>query len=303
MVIVGKIWREKWQAFSLYRGGHSLFRTLLRWCIWGLRCALKWPAVVDIAPYSMRLYLLPWWKGCWKAIFLFRERFFEIAEPELEFVHRILKPGDVFIDVGSYHGWYALAASAVVGKSGLVLAFEPNSYAYSLLVRNVALSGRQNVRAFNLALSSTSGRVWLYKGPGDECSSALAFVPGGNDREQVDARRLDDILAELGIGSVTLMKLDVEGSEAAVLRGALSVLSQSRPILVFELYPVVTQRLGVSPRGAWDLLASIGYAFFRVSNRVLCPLPAFPMVPEGTFLNVVAIPSGQERTLVTPATS
>jgi len=299
-MILVETWKEKWRAFSLYRGRRPLFGTLFRWVIWGARCMLKRPAVVDIAQYAMRLYLLPRWKGCWKAIYVFRERFFEIGEPELEYVHRILKPGDVFIDVGSYHGWFALAASAVVGKSALVLAFEPNSHAYSILVRNVALNGSQNVRAFNLALSSTNGKVWLYKGPDDESSSALTFVPGGIGREQVDARRLDDILAELGIDSVALMKLDVEGSEAAVLRGAMSMLSQSRPILVFELYPVVTQRLEVSPRDAWDLLSSIGYAFFRVSDRVLTPLPAFPMVPEGTFLNVVAIPNDQVRTVVTP---
>ncbi len=293
-MIVGKIWWEKWQAFSLYRGRDSLFRALLRWCIWGLRCALKWPAVVDIAPYSMRLYLLPRWKGCWKAIFVFRERFFEISDPELEFVRRILKPGDIFIDVGSYHGWYALAASAVVGESGLVLAFEPNSHAYSILVRNIALSGRQNVRAFNIALSSTRGKAWLYTGPGDESSSALAFVPGGRGGEQVTASRLDDILAESNIREVSALKLDVQGSEAALLKGAMGALKRSRPVVVFEVDPDAAETMAVSPRGAWDLLASLGYAFFRFSDGALTPLPAFPKLQVGTFLNIVAVPPHQE---------
>lgn len=282
----------KWKSFSFYRGGHSLLKTLLLWGVWAIRCLLKWPAIVDIPQYGMRLYLLPRWKGCWKAIYVFRERFFKISDPELEVVRQALKPGDVFIDAGAYHGWYALVASKVVGESGVVLAFEPNPMAYATLVRNVTESGRRNIRTFNMALSSTNGSVWLYKGPGDESPSGLAYVPGGLGREQVTAKRLDDVLAEAEIRRVTLMKLDVQGSEVNVLRGAMGAISQSRPLLIFEVDPAAARRMSVSPRAAWDLLAALGYSFFRVSGDALAILHEFPALQEGAFLNIVAAPSG-----------
>jgi len=236
----------------------------------------------------MRLYLLPKWKGCWKAIYVFRERFFEISDPELELVRQTLKPGDVFIDAGAYHGWYALVASKAVGESGLVLAFEPNPTAYATLQRNVAVSGRRNIRVFNIALSSTSGRAWLYKGPGDESPSALAYVPRGVGREQVTTRRLDDVLAEAEIQRVALMKLDVQGSEVDVLHGALGALRQSWPLLIFEVDPEAARLMGVLPRAAWDVLTTLGYAFFRFQESALVPLGEFPELQEGVFLNVVA---------------
>lgn len=293
--MIGHTLRGKWRAFSYYRGRRSLLGTLLRWGFWGIHCLLKWPAVADVPTYGMRLYLLPRWKGCWKAIYVFRERFFKISDPELDLVKKILKPGDVFIDAGAYHGWYALVASRTVGESGLVLAFEPNPEAFATLTRNIGVNGRLNIRALNVALSNTNGNVWLYKGPGDESPSALAQVPGGNGREQVTARRLDDVLAEANIQRVALMKIDVQGSEADLLHGAMVALRDWRPFLVFEVDPDAARYMGVSPRTAWDLLATLGYVFFRVQDGALIPLSEFPTLQEGTFLNVIASPDGHER--------
>ena len=292
---IAQVWREKWRAFSYYRGRHPLLATLLRWCAWGLRCVVRRPVVIEIPRFGMRLFLLPRWKGCWKAIYVFRERFFEISDPELDLVRTILRPGDVFVDAGAYHGWYSLIAGGAVGGTGLVLAFEPNPEAFAVLERNIALSGQHNIRIFRLALAGAAGTVWLYKGPGDESPSALAYVPGGAGRESVLARRLDDVLAELQVSRVALMKLDVQGAETDLLKGAMGALKQSRPALIFEVDPDAARHMGVSHQAAWEVLTGLGYQFFRFLDGTLVPLTAFPTVPEGTFLNIVALPHGQER--------
>ncbi len=292
-MIVG-IWRRKWQAFSLYRGRQALFSTVLRWGVWGVRCLLKRPAVVDIAQYAMRLYVLPRWKGCWKAIFVFRERFFEISDPELVLLERLLKPQDVFVDAGAYHGWYSLVASRIVGETGLVLAFEPNSESYAILERNIALSSRRNVRTFKVALAGTNREVWLYNGPGDGSPSALAYVPGGTGREQVQAQRLDDVLATLHTRSVALLKLDVQGAEADLLAGAMGILTHARPAVLFEIDPWAAQNMDVSEQAAWSLLVNLGYRFFRLSEGTLIPLHDFPVLQTGTFLNVLAVPKDHQ---------
>jgi FkbM family methyltransferase len=292
---LARVLREKWQVFRLYAGDQSLAVPLLRWGLWAIRCLLRWSAIVEIPGYDMRLVLLPRWKGCWKKIYAFRDRFFKISDPELDLVRMVLRPGDVFVDAGAYHGWYSLVASGAVGGTGLVLAFEPNLEAFAVLERNVALSGQRNIRIFHLALAKATSTVWLYKGPGDESPSALAYVPGGAGRELVLARRLDDVLAELQVSRVALMKLDVQGAEADLLEGAMRTLKQSRPALIFEVDPDAARRMGVSHQAAWGVLMGLGYQFFKFVDGTLVPLAVFPTVPEGTFCNIVAIPHGQER--------
>lgn len=290
---LGRIWREKWQAFSLYRGSHSLPVALFRWCTWALRCLLRLSAVVDIPKYGMRLYLLPHWKGCWKPIFVFREHFFETSDPELEFVRQTLRPGDVFVDAGAYHGWYSLLASMIVGEDGMVLAFEPNSETYEILKRNVALSRCRNVRAFSVALANQTGSASLYRSPGDGSWSALARIDNSVGRESVRTQRLDDIVTRLNLRGVSLMKVDVQGGEAELLLGAADALKRFRPVVIFEVDPAAARAMGVPPHCAWDFLSGLGYRFYRLARGTLVPLAEFPSIPQGKFLNVISIP--QER--------
>jgi FkbM family methyltransferase len=245
----------------------------------------------------MRLYLVPRWKGCWKSIFVFRERFFDISNPEWRFVERVLRPGGVFVDAGAFQGWYTLVASRVVGPEGLAVAFEPNPDAYAILKRNVALNGRRNVRIFNCALSDADGGAVLYRGPDDGVASSLGPVLGGKGQDQVTTRRLDDVVEELKIHKVDFVKIDVEGAEARLLGGAVDVLGKSTPVVLFEVYPAVARNMGVSERAAWDFLGNRGYAFFALAGTDLVPLPEFPSLQGGAFLNVVAIPqaAGVER--------
>ncbi len=270
---------------------------LFRWLMWGVRCLLRVPGVVDIPQYGIRLYLAPRWKGCRKVIFVFREHFFEIEEPELEFTRRFLKQGDVFVDAGAYHGWYTLVASRAVGERGRVVAFEPNPDAFAVLRRNIELNGCRNIQAINAALSHSDGRALFYKSPIDGLASSLARVPGHTGQVEVEARRLDGVLDELNIPGVDFAKIDVEGSEFNALQGGIGVLRASLPTIVLEMNPAAARNVGASERSAWDLLTGLGYRIFRLSGTALVPLTEFPAVTGETFFNVVAIhgvPRGKE---------
>jgi hypothetical protein len=91
------------------------------------------------------------------------------------------------------------------------------------------------------------------------------------------------------------MKIDVEGSEVNLLRGAVGVLTAWRPVVIFELNPAAAATMGVPERAAWDALEALGDAFFRSSADAQLPLPAFPHVPAGTWMNVVAVHSTSGR--------
>jgi len=282
--------QEKRRAFLAHLGDQPLAPALLRWFGWALRCLSRQPAIVEIPRYGMRLFVSPQWKGCWKAIYVFRGRFFEVANPELEFVRGALKPGQVFVDAGAYHGWYAITASRIVGDFGRALAFEPNPDAHAVLVRNVELSRCPNLRVFEAALADAEGEAWLYKGPVDAGSSGLAPMEGWRGQAKVTVRRLDGVLAELGIPRVDMIKVDVQGAEASLLRGAMGMLQTSRPIVIFEIDPTASREMGASVSEAWDMLAHLGYRFFRYASAQLEPLAEFPVVPEGQWINAIAKP-------------
>lgn len=286
---IARVLREKWRVFRFYAGDQPLAGPLFRWGIWAIRCLLRLPAIVEIPRYEMRLALLPRWKGCWKPIYVFRERFFDVTDPELTYVQRRLRPGDVFIDAGGYHGWYTLLASRSVGEGGRVVAFEPNPASFETLTQNLALNGCGNVRALDVALAGVDGSVSLFTGPDDGVASSLGKVQGWEREVRVPARRLDAILKEMDIQHVTLLKIDVEGAELDLLNGAPATLATSRPAVIFEVNPAAARNTGVPEHAAWDLLEGMGYRFFTVSGTALAPLMRFTAPRQGTVLNVVAI--------------
>jgi hypothetical protein len=86
------------------------------------------------------------------------------------------------------------------------------------------------------------------------------------------------------------MKLDVEGAEELVFRGARKILTTAHPAIIFEVNPEAATSLGLSGRGAWDILDGMGYGFFRVLDDV----PPTPLrVPPEFVCNVIALHSSR----------
>lgn len=146
-----------------------------------------------------------------------------------ETLHRLIGPGDVVADVGANLGYMTSLAAARVGPGGRVLAFEPHPRAYELLERNVArwqdIEATGTVELRQVALSDTAGEGELFSGGTDEFELAVASL-GNDERPPVGAgteaiavplARLDEID---GVDQIGVMKVDVEGHEASVLRGA-----------------------------------------------------------------------------------
>src|SRR5690606_37982007 len=126
----------------------------------------------------------------------------------------VTRPGDVFWDVGAHKGFVSLAASRLVGPDGTVIAIEPSSVNRSFLERHLAWNAVDDARVIAAALSDHEGAA-AFGGTG----SSVAFKLGEGS-ERVTVRRLDALAAELGLVGPSVVKLDVEGEEARVLRGA-----------------------------------------------------------------------------------
>lgn len=154
----------------------------------------------------------------------------------------VLKAGDVTVDAGAYKGGYTYWMRRAVGERGAVFAFEPQPAAAAMLRRYVAAFRWTNVTVSESALSSSVGTCTLLT-PGDQGVSPAASLVGaslqpGARALTVPVDPLDKWLARHAPGArVDLLKIDVEGHELDVFRGAERVLREHRPSLLVECEP------------------------------------------------------------------
>lgn len=155
----------------------------------------------------------------------------------LHIIKTCLRQGDIFLDVGANIGLMSLLGARQVKDTGVVYAFEPEPDTFNLLQQNIAINEVQNIRAMNFGLGARQGVEVIYRNCLDNRGMA-SFVKssvGAEGGVEVPVWTLDTFLAEEGIGSVRMMKIDVEGWELEVLKGAQVLLSQSEaPMLCVE---------------------------------------------------------------------
>lgn len=193
------------------------------------------------------------------------QRLYAMGETDLpsrRALTRYLPEGGTFIDVGANVGLYACSMAKRVGPKGHCFAFEPLPRNFGSLLRNVKLNGLHNVDTQRIALSSESGSMILYGPPGDR-----------NDNLGAVGSRLADDYVEVGrapcqpldsvdVGArVDAIKIDVEGNELEVLRGARRLLATCRPTLLIEVNnPSIY-------RGVVAFAAELNFALLEVDRR------------------------------------
>jgi FkbM family methyltransferase len=182
--------------------------------------------------------------GSWVDIF-----FLQYESPSLAPVlEAFLGSGSTFVDVGANIGIYTAWASRCVGSSGRVIAIEPVPATREHLERVVALNVLDNVRVVPKALGAGPGTVNLWVVPhASGLSSAIAPADESSARRvEVPLSTLDDELSSAGVFAPALVKIDVEGYEMAVLRGAVRTLAASDgPAVLFETQGDHLARAGV----------------------------------------------------------
>lgn len=153
--------------------------------------------------------------------------------------------GDVVIDVGAHIGRYSMTGSRLVGKEGKVIAIEASPSNYEMLNRNIKLNRLTNVLTVNCAAFSKEATVKLYEP--DETASIYNTVMSSRadvnhaKYAEVNASALDSIIGSTGFStsSIDWIKIDVEGAELEVLKGATQILSACRDIsLLVEVHDI-----------------------------------------------------------------
>ena len=172
----------------------------------------------------------------------------EWAESSIEVMKAFLKKGDTVVDIGANIGTVSIALADAVGESGKVYAFECQRKVFYNLCTNIMLNSCYNIFAIRALIGDTKGVLALDDEPSHLKSSSsinrgsMSFVgfaehmkidnQVGIGFDKVSVNTLDEEIASLD--SVKLIKIDVEGAEPAVLRGAVRTLKRNRPIIYLE---------------------------------------------------------------------
>lgn len=176
----------------------------------------------------------------------------------------LLQSGDTVVDVGANLGEYSLLSAKRVGPTGRVLAFEPHPVNYQRLSRSVITNRSNNVMLFPLALSDATGFAYLDKL--ETANSGLARVVTEVKDEpvvEVQCETLDAIVERERISQVDVLKVDVEGSEPAVLSGAKRLLTRDKPLVFFEVNDLHASDRGFTAPSI-EILLNLGYDLYGV---------------------------------------
>ena len=206
-----------------------------------------------------------------------------------DLISRFCGPGMDVLDIGANIGAHTFLMARQVTKSGTVTAFEPTTYAYERLIKNMSLNKFRNILVEKIALSDESKieeACFTSSWSPEERRPDIANVP-----EVVRFMSLDDYIRESDIHNVDFIKLDVDGFETKIVRGALRTLTELRPMIVFEVCPHRLAEQGSNPSELLGLLSSAGYKFF--SSETLLKYESLDAiisrVPEGSSINVFSV--------------
>jgi FkbM family methyltransferase len=180
----------------------------------------------------------------------------------------LLRRGDVFVDVGANVGSFTLWGSARVGRDGRVFSFEPSSDVFARLTRNIQLNQLQNVTAHRMIVSDADGEAVLYCNREDHANAgqaSLAHFDFHQRSETTPAVRLDSLLS--GLERLDVLKVDTQGAEMKVLRGAVGLIERHRPVVLLRSVESKVRALGDSTLDLQELLLARGYHLYTIEDE------------------------------------
>lgn len=211
---------------------------------------------------------------------------------------RMIKKGDVVIDIGANIGAHTLHMAKSVGDKGKVFAIEPTNYAFNKLKNNIMLNPLISNRIIPRQLLLVSEH-----NKNDKVSGIYSSWPlvGTNNRHRVhcgvemsisNAKKntLDNVIVENRISKIDIIKLDVDGNELDILIGGQNSITKFRPIFVMELGPDQYEKNSNFDKVV-QLMVSMGYEFYSLNESVKYPNDSIllrKLIPKMGSINVIA---------------
>lgn len=193
----------------------------------------------------------------------------------VDIMKRFLKEGDVLIDAGANIGYHTALGAGFVGKSGEVHSFEPIPEYFKKLKGLAEANKEYRIICNQYALGQTGGRMQMYQirtYRGTRSFGTGSMFKGWLSNEQAEATlqvpmmKLDDYVREHNLKKVALLKIDVDGFEFPLLKGAENFLREQSPVIICEISHPIYQRLGCTVDDLLDYMACLSYFPFDMVN-------------------------------------
>jgi FkbM family methyltransferase len=220
-------------------------------------------------------------------------------EPDVANVFvRVLREGDVAVDVGANMGFLTVLAAMLVGPLGHVVAFEPDAENLARLRANLALNNCTNVTTLEKAVTNQVGEVEFFINSDNSGGNALwdpAQYPGNvkslatPKRITVPATTLDAEWEQLQLPVPKVIKIDTEGAEQQVLEGMVGLLARQPRFVIAELHEFALRKMGSTQESLRGVIESLGYSTFGLSRSGALPrlFPAATRIETAYIINLL----------------
>ena len=196
---------------------------------------------------------------------------------------RFLKPGMVFFDVGANIGQFTILAADRLNNDGIVFSFEPSPREFAMLESTVSLNRLSNVKLYSSAVGSTNSREKLKVFSGKYGAFNTLGAPSHSKVQnesysevEVECVTLDSIVKQARLDHVDLMKIDVEGGEVDVLRGASSLMQmEESPVVICEVGDETLAGYGETGKSLRGIFSEFAYDLYEVDSTgsLVCVAP------------------------------
>jgi FkbM family methyltransferase len=286
---------------SAFRSKHSIFRyrvvdyilrAVLRnfpATVWSESIALRWGVKFRPAPRVVRLRSGPLMHVNPTDYLQLLIYYLGTFEPHcMPYLRGCVAKGAIVVDVGANVGIYTLESAILVGSTGRVISIEPAPTNARSLQKNIELNRLTNVTLFEVAAGDTVCSAKLSLASGGNLGMFSLATAGDDTSCNVEVRRIDDLIEQSGVNSVSLMKMDIEGSEYRGLRGAIRTLRRFRPVILIELNEEALRSCQSSINEVIELLAELDYRGWIIDRVKARPIRQFELIPkecECLFIN------------------
>ena len=196
---------------------------------------------------------------------------------EIYFFKKYCRDDMIFTDIGGNVGLYSALALHTLNSDGKIIALEPHPESFALLSKNIEanqnLRGAENapkVELFQMAASSQSGKRTLALNPENKADNRVSDAPKEWESIPIDAKSMDDLLAEQKIEEVNFVKMDVQGYEHRILSGFTETLRRSKKtILLTEFWPQGMKNSGGDAHTYLQDLSDLGFKLYELKERPL----------------------------------
>ena len=200
------------------------------------------------------------------------------------------------IDIGANLGYYSVILGKLLKPSDKLYAFEANPLVMEMLNKNIVINDLQDdIKVFNYALTDLNDQklsLYLPQRAGSSAASLSKLHPQDkNNSIEILTKRLDDVGQISNLDRISLIKIDVEGAELDVIKGALETIRKNKPVLFIELLRKWSRIFGYHPNDVLIILQELGYNVFEVNSE----LTSIESIDESTIsTNFLLLPKADE---------